>query len=301
MTAVLAVLFSFIVAKLVSVAMTSDAGAETQAKTGDGAELERGPAVEEVKFEGRLSARGCECQSGVEFVEKAVEQVHWIEAEPIPLHDAKVEETVSEQILVDRQEVPEKSLEAVELVEKSLEEKSGQCCVEELKRGDDESVERNSMESALDQVCVAEFKELKDLKCETEEVKEEISKMDGDDEDDDWEGIEKTELEKDFALAAKFVGSGETDRRMESFGSDLKMQLYGLHKVATEGPCHEPQPMALKVSARAKWYHFFFCTMWIFCLKYSASTFLFLSVNGLRLIPIHLCLASKTKQVKSCK
>ncbi|KAL2505843.1 Acyl-CoA-binding domain-containing protein 3 [Abeliophyllum distichum] len=31
------------------------------------------------------------------------------------------------------------------------------------------------------------------------------------------------------------------------------MQLYGLHKIAVEGPCHEPQPMALKVSARARW------------------------------------------------
>ncbi|CAH9069226.1 unnamed protein product [Cuscuta europaea] len=31
------------------------------------------------------------------------------------------------------------------------------------------------------------------------------------------------------------------------------MQLYGLHKVATEGPCCTPQPMAFKLSARAKW------------------------------------------------
>ncbi|XP_042058560.1 acyl-CoA-binding domain-containing protein 3-like [Salvia splendens] len=31
------------------------------------------------------------------------------------------------------------------------------------------------------------------------------------------------------------------------------MQLYGLHKVALEGPCLEPQPMALMVSARTKW------------------------------------------------
>nr|CAD1830474.1 unnamed protein product [Ananas comosus var. bracteatus] len=31
------------------------------------------------------------------------------------------------------------------------------------------------------------------------------------------------------------------------------MKLYGLYKVATEGPCYEPQPMALKLSARTKW------------------------------------------------
>lgn len=67
---------------------------------------------------------------------------------------------------------------------------------------------------------------------------------------DDWEGIERTELEKRFDAALAFVASKSNADRI---GSNLRMQFYGLHRVAMEGPCHGPQPMALKVSARAKW------------------------------------------------
>nr|XP_027074719.1 acyl-CoA-binding domain-containing protein 3-like [Coffea arabica] len=67
---------------------------------------------------------------------------------------------------------------------------------------------------------------------------------------DDWEGIERSELEKHFDAAVAFVGSkGNADR----IDGNTRMQLYGLHRVAMEGPCHGPQPTALKVSARAKW------------------------------------------------
>lgn len=73
-------------------------------------------------------------------------------------------------------------------------------------------------------------------------------------EDDwEWEGIERTELEKDFGAAVAFVGSSYNADRVSSLGSELKVHLYGLHKIATQGPCYEPQPMALKLSARAKW------------------------------------------------
>ncbi|XP_027179603.1 acyl-CoA-binding domain-containing protein 3-like isoform X1 [Coffea eugenioides] len=66
---------------------------------------------------------------------------------------------------------------------------------------------------------------------------------------DDWEGIERSELEKHFDAAVAFVGSkGNADR----IDGNTRMQLYGLHRVAMEGTCHGPQPMALKVSARAK-------------------------------------------------
>ncbi|KAG4379392.1 hypothetical protein GLYMA_17G236700v4 [Glycine max] len=72
-----------------------------------------------------------------------------------------------------------------------------------------------------------------------------------DDYDDDWEGIERSELEKEFMAATEFV-SGE-ENRLGGVGSNLRMELYGLYKVATEGLCREPQPMALKLAARAKW------------------------------------------------
>ncbi|MED6196009.1 hypothetical protein PIB30_043197 [Stylosanthes scabra] len=71
--------------------------------------------------------------------------------------------------------------------------------------------------------------------------------------DDDWEGIERTELEKRFGEAVSFVGSKVNAEAVASLGSAVKMKLYGYHRIATEGPCREPQPMALKFSARAKW------------------------------------------------
>ncbi|KAJ9670529.1 hypothetical protein PVL29_026825 [Vitis rotundifolia] len=71
--------------------------------------------------------------------------------------------------------------------------------------------------------------------------------------DDDWEGIQRSELDGAFGAAAAFVGSEKNANHILNLNSDVKMQLYGLHKVAIEGPCREPPPMALKISARAKW------------------------------------------------
>ncbi|KAK4795243.1 hypothetical protein SAY86_013237 [Trapa natans] len=263
-TALLAVLFSFIVAKLVSVVMANDCAAQRQPKSGGGVGLEQATDVEEVKFQSRLTERGCQCESRLEHVEKTEEQVHRIAAEPIPFLDVETKQMEEKQedrekeVEANHQDVQDRLLEAVEPAQRwAEEEKPDQCCLEEPSRGGDASVERNSSKTSTDQACVAEFKESKDSKCETMAVEEDISKREGDDgdvdddDDDDWEGIEKTELEKDFVVAANFVCSGETNYSLES--NDVKMQLYGLHKVATEGPCHEPQPMALKVSARAKW------------------------------------------------
>ncbi|XP_020261660.1 acyl-CoA-binding domain-containing protein 3-like isoform X1 [Asparagus officinalis] len=74
------------------------------------------------------------------------------------------------------------------------------------------------------------------------------------DEEDDWEGIDPTELQRDFREAAAYVGSEGGELALPNLSGDEQMQLYGLHKVATEGPCYDPRPMALKVSARAKWH-----------------------------------------------
>ncbi|KAL0343536.1 UNVERIFIED_CONTAM: Acyl-CoA-binding domain-containing protein 3 [Sesamum angustifolium] len=67
---------------------------------------------------------------------------------------------------------------------------------------------------------------------------------------DDWEGIERTELEKVFGEAVVFVSCKSN---ADGIDEDVKLQLYGLQKIALEGTCHESQPMALKLSARAKW------------------------------------------------
>ncbi|KAL8172051.1 hypothetical protein V2J09_023855 [Rumex salicifolius] len=70
---------------------------------------------------------------------------------------------------------------------------------------------------------------------------------------EEWEGIERNELERDFAKAMNFVECGSKDGQLSTLGSDVTMQFYGLQKVSMEGPCHESPPMALKLSARAKW------------------------------------------------
>ncbi|XP_073279592.1 uncharacterized protein [Primulina huaijiensis] len=67
---------------------------------------------------------------------------------------------------------------------------------------------------------------------------------------EDWEGIERTELDKTFGKAVVFVNSKNNADRVNG---DVKLQLHGLQRIALEGVCYGSQPMALKVSARAKW------------------------------------------------
>ncbi|GLU21283.1 hypothetical protein SLE2022_374290 [Rubroshorea leprosula] len=74
-----------------------------------------------------------------------------------------------------------------------------------------------------------------------------------DDDDDDWEGVESTELDEAFSAATTFVAATAADRASHKVSTDVQLQLYGLYKIATEGPCSSPQPSALKMTARSKW------------------------------------------------
>lgn len=114
-----------------------------------------------------------------------------------------------------------------------------------------------------DQAGVTESKDVEVSQCGEAEEEVDAAKNNGVDdvkkggfsgEDDDWEGIERTELEKLFGAAVVFVWSKINAERISVLRNEVKMKLYGLHMIATQGPCMEPQPMALKVSARAKWY-----------------------------------------------
>ncbi|CAH9069997.1 unnamed protein product [Cuscuta europaea] len=71
--------------------------------------------------------------------------------------------------------------------------------------------------------------------------------------DDDWEGVESTELDELFSAATAFVAATAADRQSVKVSNEVQLQLYGLYKMATEGPCSSPQPSALKMTARAKW------------------------------------------------
>ena len=78
-------------------------------------------------------------------------------------------------------------------------------------------------------------------------VRNESDVGDDDDDDNDWEGVECTELDEAFCAETA------ADRLSQKVSSEVQLQLYGLHKIATEGPCTVPQPSALKMTACAKW------------------------------------------------
>ncbi|KAL3524428.1 hypothetical protein ACH5RR_017262 [Cinchona calisaya] len=73
------------------------------------------------------------------------------------------------------------------------------------------------------------------------------------DSDSDWEGVESTELDEVFSAATAFVAATAADRSSQKVSNEVQLQLYGLYKIATEGPCTTPQPSPLKMTARAKW------------------------------------------------
>ncbi|WOH10161.1 hypothetical protein DCAR_0729624 [Daucus carota subsp. sativus] len=84
-------------------------------------------------------------------------------------------------------------------------------------------------------------------------VGDEVDKEEEEGWEDDWEGIERTELERLFGVAVAFVNSKKNAHRFFGVESKVKIKLYALHKVVIEGICMKPQPMALKVYSRAKW------------------------------------------------
>jgi acyl-CoA-binding protein len=69
--------------------------------------------------------------------------------------------------------------------------------------------------------------------------------------EDEWEGVESTELDEMFGVAASYVASMEANLS-QKIPNEAQMELYGLYKVATEGSCNIPQPSPLKITARAK-------------------------------------------------
>ncbi|XP_020115319.1 acyl-CoA-binding domain-containing protein 3-like isoform X2 [Ananas comosus] len=98
--------------------------------------------------------------------------------------------------------------------------------------------------------------EIKEVVAEEEEEEEEVREEKGRSllhGEDEWEGIERSELELLFDFAVKYASSESGAEAVAKLGNGARMRLYGLCKVATEGPCYEPQPMALKVASRAKW------------------------------------------------
>uniref|UniRef100_A0ACD5XII1 Uncharacterized protein n=1 Tax=Avena sativa TaxID=4498 RepID=A0ACD5XII1_AVESA len=71
---------------------------------------------------------------------------------------------------------------------------------------------------------------------------------------EEWEGIERSEVEKRFGAAAAFAASDAGAAALSKLDSDVQLQLQGLLKVAIDGPCYDStQPLTLRPSSRAKW------------------------------------------------
>ncbi|GAB4826179.1 hypothetical protein Ancab_009045 [Ancistrocladus abbreviatus] len=75
----------------------------------------------------------------------------------------------------------------------------------------------------------------------------------GDVSDDDWEGLESTELDEAFSAATSFMAASAVDKLVHKVPNDVQLMLYGLYKIGTEGPCTASPPPAFKMTARAKW------------------------------------------------
>ncbi|KAL9386029.1 hypothetical protein Peur_023039 [Populus x canadensis] len=264
-TGVIAVLFSFLIAKLVSMAMSSGDSShhdDSQTQNVDreafsaaeivGEEEEKG-MMEELRYRERLEVEGLKSEMRTEFVEQVTEKVYEFVTGISSVEHAKDSATRDEILLESETEVQE----LIEAILKEEEEedrlKEGEFYDEDVKQANLVSSNRVNREEELIGVELNVVEEIGVAGSDSKERIEEIEVNEVED-DDDWEGIERSELEKIFGEAAKFVEeSGNKDERLASVGSDLQMELYGLHKIATEGPCREQPPMALKVSARAKW------------------------------------------------
>ena len=70
--------------------------------------------------------------------------------------------------------------------------------------------------------------------------------------DEDWEGVESSEVEEQFAAAASLVTSLAASGGVR-IGEGMQLLLYALYKQATEGPCGGAKPAVFNFKARAKW------------------------------------------------
>ncbi|XP_048600086.1 acyl-CoA-binding domain-containing protein 3 [Brassica napus] len=296
LTAVVALLFSFLVAKIVSVSMAgeSDRIEKTEIGVGDGSatveELCFGLKVDAPVVQSERKLRvvvdenvdrfGNGADRVVDEVEEAARDVELvvltteaneflaavspgnvIAKEMIVRGEDEGREETSGEVGDERQELIESTAEAEstasavqenmiaeEIINRGREEELSSAegvssCVE---RG--EVVVTESEEVRVEESNSGEKSEDKMEFCIEEQV--ELSIEEDDDDDDDWEGIEKSELEITFSAASNLL---EQSGKGEEITAEAKMELYGLHKIATEGSCREAQPMAIMLSARAKW------------------------------------------------
>ncbi|TYJ28793.1 hypothetical protein E1A91_A06G024800v1 [Gossypium mustelinum] len=238
LTAFIALVFSFLIAKIVSLATGGDAGGG-----GGGGGDDDKIIMEQLEFAEKLKVSSFESEKKVDFVKESGDDNKVVVLESVDDDDQgfKSETKVDELEGGDSEEVIERS--KLESFVQETDKKIGGFEAEVERIG--QEIEAENKTKFQPQEIRTEESQMKVLGEEEKEVKLENYE----DEDDDWEGIEKSELEEVFGSASKFIEQ-EGDL---GIGNDVQMELYGLHKVATEGPCHEPQPLAFMVASRSKW------------------------------------------------
>ncbi|XP_013601844.1 PREDICTED: acyl-CoA-binding domain-containing protein 3 isoform X1 [Brassica oleracea var. oleracea] len=302
LTAVVALLFSFLVAKIVSVSMagesdrSSDQIEKTEIGVGDGSatveELCFGLKVDAPVVQSERKLRvvvdenvehvdrfGNGADRVVDKVEEAARDVELVvlttEANEFLAALSPGNVIAKEMIVRDEDEGREETSgevgdERQELIESTAEAESTASVVQEnmiaeeiINRGHEEELSSaEGVSSCVErgEVVVTESEEVRVEESNSGEksedkmefsIEEQVElSIEEDDDDDDWEGIEKSELEITFSAASNLL---EQSGKGEEITAEAKMELYGLHKIATEGSCREAQPMAIMLSARAKW------------------------------------------------
>ncbi|XP_015575893.1 acyl-CoA-binding domain-containing protein 3 [Ricinus communis] len=241
-TVIVALLFSFLIAKLVSLGGAGDADSNQNSQLlksqNTDQENTNETIMEDLSYRERLEVKGFESEKKVEFVQDVSRKVDQLCGESKPVN-------VDEVIETECSELPQDSIQEGPKEENNLAKENSE--IEPIRTGQCYAQSQNDAAGEESEDIRVDCKSNKEKDEERKEKKIEIIESD-DDDDDDWEGIERSELEKEFAKAAKFLESDDKEKE-----EGLQMELYALHKVATEGPCHEQPPMALKLAARAKW------------------------------------------------
>lgn len=205
-TASVALILSFFVAKLVAMAMTDR---ESDFKVSES--VGEGVVMEEVRFEERLKVEEVfQSQRRVEFIGEE-EEVDRFEGKPVLPVEEVVEPLQHSQECSEAKEGEESA--AVEFPKKSDDDEKvsvekardfdRQRGHESQKNSENKVVEENGAESVRNDVVTAQSEDCNDAKGKSEAIE---VKSDNYSDEDDWEGIEKSELDDGYGAAVKSEG-----------------------------------------------------------------------------------------------
>ncbi|OAY33652.1 acyl-CoA-binding domain-containing protein 3 [Manihot esculenta] len=237
--AVISLLCSFFLAKLLSVATADSHGHEFKRRIVDNDDLSFRAESNDYAWEKERKFGFVSEILGVDEVSESVEN-------KLAQQESSRECLGSSNLIEDgktsNNQLPREEIEIVDLTAEDSEDGAACECEDHLvDESHQKEIEMNLINNELGM-------NKSEVNCGIDGRKKEL--IEDDDDDDDWEGVERSELERLFGAAVAYVGSIDN---ISSFSTELILKFYGLHQVAIEGPCHVPPPMPLKFSARSKW------------------------------------------------